>query len=239
MKRSARIGDGRRRAGLVRAYRRCCRSASRMRRRTMQQRAETRLEEIIVTGSLITDPNRESPSPIVISTIESLQQSGASTLEAALNQMPQFAPSGSAGNGGQGTGGHATVNLHALGRESQSGAARWPATAAGGHLRHRRHQPRAGLDPVERADDHRRRFRRLRLGRDVRRRQLHLARSFRRRDLRCAVRQHRARRSVSRPRHRSHWARPSRMAAAMRCCRSVTPSAATCSARTGCRSSIC
>jgi iron complex outermembrane receptor protein len=79
------------------------------------QRSETRLEEVIVTGSLITDPNRESPSPIVISTIESLQQSGAVALEAALNQMPQFAPSGSAGNGGQGTGGHATVNLHGLG----------------------------------------------------------------------------------------------------------------------------
>jgi iron complex outermembrane receptor protein len=79
------------------------------------QRAESRLEEIIVTGSLITDPNRESPSPIVISTIEDLQQSGAVALESALNQMPQFAPSGSAGNGGQGTGGHATVNLHALG----------------------------------------------------------------------------------------------------------------------------
>ena len=78
-------------------------------------RTETRLEEVIVTGSLITDPNRESPSPIVISTIESLQQSGAVALESALNQMPQFAPSGSAGNGGQGTGGHATVNLHALG----------------------------------------------------------------------------------------------------------------------------
>ena len=47
--------------------------------------------------------------------MEDLQQSGAVTLEAALNQMPQFAPSGSAGNGGQGTGGHATVNLHGLG----------------------------------------------------------------------------------------------------------------------------
>ena len=70
---------------------------------------------MIVTGSLITDPNRESSSPIVISTIESLQQSGTATIEAALNQLPQFAPGGSAGNGGQGTGGHATVNLHALG----------------------------------------------------------------------------------------------------------------------------
>jgi outer membrane receptor protein involved in Fe transport len=79
------------------------------------QRDETRLEEVIVTGSLITDPNRESPSPILISSIESLQQSGTATIEAALNQLPMFAPAGAAGNGGQGTGGHATVNLHALG----------------------------------------------------------------------------------------------------------------------------
>ena len=79
------------------------------------ERSETRLEEVIVTGSLITDPNRESPSPILISSIESLQQSGTATIEAALNQLPMFAPAGAAGNGGQGTGGHATVNLHALG----------------------------------------------------------------------------------------------------------------------------
>ncbi|HKQ15080.1 MAG TPA: TonB-dependent receptor [Steroidobacteraceae bacterium] len=79
------------------------------------QREESRLEEVIVTGSLITDPNRESPSPILISSIESLQQSGTATIEAALNQLPMFAPAGAAGNGGQGTGGHATVNLHALG----------------------------------------------------------------------------------------------------------------------------
>ncbi len=158
------------------------------------QRSETRLEEVIVTGSLITDPNRESPSPIVISTIESLQQSGAVALESALNQMPQFAPSGSAGNGGQGTGGHATVNLHALGANRNLVLLDGRTTAAGGHLRHRRHQSGAGLDPVQRPDDHGRRLRRVRLGRDVRRRQLHLARSFRRRDVRCAVRQHRARR---------------------------------------------
>ena len=77
--------------------------------------AEVRLEEVIVTGSLITDPNRESSSPIVITTLDDLEKSGTVTIEAALNQMPQFAPSGSAGNGGQGTGGHATVNLHGLG----------------------------------------------------------------------------------------------------------------------------
>jgi len=77
--------------------------------------ASDKLEEVVVTGSLITDPNRASPSPIVITTLDDLKQSGSVTLEASLNQLPQFAPAGAAGNGGQGTGGHATVNLHALG----------------------------------------------------------------------------------------------------------------------------
>src|SRR5688572_22633451 len=85
--------------------------------RVAAQEAEANagLGEVVVTGSLIQDPNRESPSPIVITTAEDLKQTGGVTLEAALNQLPQFAPSGTAGNGGQGTGGHATVNLHALG----------------------------------------------------------------------------------------------------------------------------
>ncbi len=76
---------------------------------------DEKLQEVVVTGSLISDPNRASPSPVVITTMEDLKQSGAVTLEASLNQLPQFAPAGAAGNGGQGTGGHATVNLHALG----------------------------------------------------------------------------------------------------------------------------
>jgi len=73
------------------------------------------LEEVVVTGSLISDPNHVAPSPIVIATAEDLQQTGAVTIEAALNQLPQFSPAGTAGNGGQGTGGHATVNLRGLG----------------------------------------------------------------------------------------------------------------------------
>ncbi len=116
MKRSARTVGGAAASGLAVGVVHCAvLRRRRMLPRTTRSAAESRLEEVIVTGSLITDPNRESPSPIVISTIESLQQSGAVTLEAALNQMPQFAPAGSAGNGGQGTGGHATVNLHGLG----------------------------------------------------------------------------------------------------------------------------
>jgi iron complex outermembrane receptor protein len=77
--------------------------------------ASDALEEITVTGSLIKDPNHESSSPIIITTTDDLKQSGTLTLESALNQLPQFSPSGTAANGGQGTGGHATVNLHGLG----------------------------------------------------------------------------------------------------------------------------
>jgi len=77
--------------------------------------ADEKLAEVVVTGSLISDPNRTSSSPIVITTAQDLQQSGTVSIESALNQLPQFAPAGTAANGGQGTGGHATVNLHGLG----------------------------------------------------------------------------------------------------------------------------
>jgi iron complex outermembrane receptor protein len=73
------------------------------------------LAEVVVTGSLITDPNHVSPSPIVITSADDLRQSGSVSIEAALNQLPQFSAAGTSANGGQGTGGHATVNLHALG----------------------------------------------------------------------------------------------------------------------------
>jgi len=77
--------------------------------------ANDSLAEVVVTGSLITDPNHVASSPIVITSSEDLKQSGSVSIEAALNQLPQFSAAGTAGNGGQGTGGHATVNLHALG----------------------------------------------------------------------------------------------------------------------------
>jgi iron complex outermembrane recepter protein len=80
-----------------------------------QEQAAGDLEEVVVTGSLISDPNHVAPSPIVIADVESLRQTGAVTIEAALNQLPQFSPAGTAGNGGQGTGAHATVNLRGLG----------------------------------------------------------------------------------------------------------------------------
>src|SRR2546429_6289149 len=77
--------------------------------------ADEKLAEVVVTGSLISDPNGKSYCPIVITTAQDLQQSGTVAIESALNQLPQFAPAGTSANGGQGTGGHATVNLHGLG----------------------------------------------------------------------------------------------------------------------------
>jgi iron complex outermembrane recepter protein len=79
------------------------------------QENATELQEVVVTGSLLTRPNNVSVSPIVTVSSEALKQSGAVDIEAALNQLPGFTPAGTAGTGGQGTGGHATLNLHALG----------------------------------------------------------------------------------------------------------------------------
>jgi outer membrane receptor protein involved in Fe transport len=72
-------------------------------------------EEIVITGSLIQRPNNVSVSPIVSVDATQLQQSGRTNLEEALNQLPGFTPAGTAGNGGQGTGARATLNLHGLG----------------------------------------------------------------------------------------------------------------------------
>src|SRR2546423_10787814 len=81
--------------------------------------ADEKLAEVVVTGSLISDPNRTSSSPIVITTAQDLQQSGPVSIESALNQLPQFAPAGTSANGGQGTGGHATGHLPGLGPHPQ------------------------------------------------------------------------------------------------------------------------
>jgi outer membrane receptor protein involved in Fe transport len=71
--------------------------------------------DIIVTGSLIQRPNNTSVSPIVSVTSDAVRATGAVAIEDALNQLPSFTPAGNAGTGGQGTGGHATLNLHGLG----------------------------------------------------------------------------------------------------------------------------
>jgi outer membrane receptor protein involved in Fe transport len=77
--------------------------------------AEPKMETVVVTGSKIARRDYSSPSPIVTTGKDVLQESGNVTLEATLNQMPQFTPSGTASNGGQGQGARATLDLRGLG----------------------------------------------------------------------------------------------------------------------------
>ncbi|MEP7312759.1 MAG: TonB-dependent receptor [Pseudomonadota bacterium] len=77
--------------------------------------ADDSLAEVTVTGSLIKSANEVAASPIVTISEDNLRESGAVTLEAALNQLPQFSTTSGAGSGGQGTGGHVSINLRGLG----------------------------------------------------------------------------------------------------------------------------
>jgi outer membrane receptor protein involved in Fe transport len=49
-------------------------------------------EEIVVTGTRISRPDFESPSPIVTVPAVAFQRTASSTVETTLNQMPQFVP---------------------------------------------------------------------------------------------------------------------------------------------------
>lgn len=73
------------------------------------------VEQIVVTGSLITRPNNTAVSPIVSVGEQAIKEAGTPNLQDALNQFPSFTTSGNSGTGGQGTGGRATINLHGLG----------------------------------------------------------------------------------------------------------------------------
>ena len=73
------------------------------------------LQEVIVTGSLIQRPNNTSVSPISTVSQAVIEQTGASNIQDALNELPSFTVGGNAATGGQGGGGRATINLHGLG----------------------------------------------------------------------------------------------------------------------------
>jgi len=78
-------------------------------------KAEPEITEVIITGSLIKKANNTAVSPIVSLSADAIKQTGTVTLETALNALPSVTPAGTAATGGQGTGGHVTVNLHGLG----------------------------------------------------------------------------------------------------------------------------
>lgn len=71
--------------------------------------------DIIVTGSRIRRTDYTATSPIVTVGAEALGRSGQTTVEAALNQLPQFQGSVSSASTFPGNGAQANINLRGLG----------------------------------------------------------------------------------------------------------------------------
>ena len=76
--------------------------------------ADTAVQEVVVTGTRIQQPNMTSISPVTTVSNADIKLSGVTRIEDLINSLPQaFAGQGSAiGNGADGT---ATVNLRGLG----------------------------------------------------------------------------------------------------------------------------
>ena len=83
---------------------------------TLGQEAE--LEQVFVTGSRIARPDFDSASPIVSVTRELFERTGSSTVETALNTLPQFVPAYTSTSNNPGNGGQANVQLRGLGTTS-------------------------------------------------------------------------------------------------------------------------
>src|SRR5688572_4791268 len=59
--------------------------------------AESKLEEIVVTGTRILRKDDSSSSPVVTVGVDAIRETGSVTVENYLNTMPQFAEGSSAG----------------------------------------------------------------------------------------------------------------------------------------------
>jgi len=73
------------------------------------------LEEITVTGSRIARKDYVASSPITTVSADAINATGAVTIEAALNQLPQFTIGANQTNAGFGGTGQASLNLRGLG----------------------------------------------------------------------------------------------------------------------------
>ena len=78
------------------------------------QDADENLEEVIVTGSRITNPNIVSTSQVQVVTAADIENRGAVRIEEVLNDLPQLAP-GQIAQTANGSNGTATANLRNLG----------------------------------------------------------------------------------------------------------------------------
>ena len=149
--------------------------------------ADQTIQEVVVTGSRIAQPNLETTSPVTQVTAEDVITQGVTKIEDLVNQLPQAfaAQNGTVSNGATGT---ATVNLRGL------GSARTLVLIDGRRMPYGgvtnsccRPEPDPGRDGRARRSADRRRVRRVRFGRDCRRRQLHHEEGLRRRAVRRPV----------------------------------------------------
>jgi iron complex outermembrane receptor protein len=119
---------------------------------TFAQDAEADVEEVVVTGSRIQDPNIISSSQIATVTGEDIINRGITRVEDYLNDMPQISPGQSITNS-NGASGTATANLRNLGCSRtlvlMNGKRLVPGTTGGGNCADLNTIPTLLLDRVE------------------------------------------------------------------------------------------
>ena len=100
-----------------------------------QETADESLEEVVVTGTRITNPNIVSTSQVQVVTAEDIDNRGAVRIEDVLNDLPQIAP-GQIAQTANGANGTATANLRNLGCSRTlvliNGSRMAPGTSTGG-----------------------------------------------------------------------------------------------------------
>lgn len=98
------------------------------------QETDEDLEEVVVTGTRITNPNFVSTSQVQVVTADDIENRGAVRLEDVLNDLPQIAP-GQIAQTANGSDGTATANLRNLGCSRTlvliNGSRMAPGTASG------------------------------------------------------------------------------------------------------------
>jgi outer membrane receptor protein involved in Fe transport len=83
----------------------------------VQEPEATALGDVVVTGSRIARQDYSSTSPIVTVTAEDFQATGAVTIDALINDLPQFVPSINSTSNNPSNGGQANINLRGLGTQ--------------------------------------------------------------------------------------------------------------------------
>lgn len=101
-----------------------------------QQDAESVLDRVTVTGSLISRSGFQAPSPVTVIEADQLAKSSPSTLAAALNNLPALVSEGGPNaTSGQRTAGRNYLNLRGIGSErtlTLVNGRRFPGSAPGG-----------------------------------------------------------------------------------------------------------